>query len=318
MSLVIQQGVAADDPFSVFIMGPTATGKTDLAIALAGELPLDIISVDSAMVYRGMDIGSAKPDETTLAASPHRLIDICDPAEAYSAGRFRADALAEMGRISSSNRVPLLVGGTMLYFRALQQGIAELPGADAGIRQQLDDEARTRGWDYMHRRLAKIDPESAKRIHPNDPQRIQRALEVFEISGKSLTQLWREQGAEELPYRAVKIALMPPDRVDLRKLIEQRFDAMLDAGLVEEVKQLYQRTDLTVELPAIRAVGYRQVWDMLDGKYDYETMREKAVIATAQLAKRQMTWLRKEPECNFIDPKSVKLLNLLKNLRFLL
>jgi tRNA dimethylallyltransferase len=318
MTLIIQPGTSPDDPLAVFIMGPTATGKTDLAIALAAELPLDIISVDSAMVYRGMDIGSAKPDAKILAASPHRLIDICDPAEAYSAGRFRHDALAEMARITSANRVPLLVGGTMLYFKALQQGIAELPGADAIIRQQLDDEARSKGWDYMHQRLTEIDPESAKRIHPNDPQRIQRALEVYEISGKSLTELWRDQGRDELPFRRVKIALMPPDRADLRKLIEQRFDAMLDTGMVEEVEKLYQRDNLTAELPAIRAVGYRQVWAMLAGEYDYKTMREKAIIATAQLAKRQMTWLRKESECNFIQPKSVKLLNLLKNLSFLL
>ena len=220
MSLVIQHGVAADDPFAVFIMGPTATGKTDLAIELAAELPLDIISVDSAMVYRGMDIGSAKPDENTLVQAPHRLINICDPAEAYSAGRFRQDALAEMGQITSADRIPLLVGGTMLYFKALQQGIAELPGADAAIRQQLDHDASSKGWGHMHQRLTEIDPESAKRIHPNDPQRIQRALEVYEISGKSLTELWREQSADELPFRRVKIALMPPDRVDLRKLIE--------------------------------------------------------------------------------------------------
>ncbi len=318
MSLVVQQGNSPDDPLAVFIMGPTATGKTDLAIALAEELPMDIISVDSAMVYRGMDIGSAKPDENMLVQAPHRLIDICDPAEAYSAGRFRHDALAEMGQITSANRVPLLVGGTMLYFKALQQGIADLPGADAVIRQTLDDEARNKGWDFMHQRLAEIDLVSAKRIHPNDPQRIQRALEVYEISGKSLTEFWREQGGDELSYRRVKIALMPPDRIDLRKLIEQRFDAMLDAGLVEEVELLYQREDLTAELPAIRAVGYRQIWAMLAGEYDCKTMREKAIIATAQLAKRQMTWLRKESECNFIQPKSVKLLNLLKNLSFLL
>jgi len=318
MSLIIQQGTSPDDPFAVFIMGPTATGKTDLAIALAEELPMDIISVDSAMVYRGMDIGSAKPDQKTLAEAPHRLIDICDPAEAYSAGRFRDDALAEMEQVSADGRVPLLVGGTMLYFRVLQQGIAELPVADENIRQQLDHQARTKGWDYMHQRLAKIDPEAANRIHPNDPQRIQRALEVYEISGKSLTDFWREQDAEALPYRRVKIALMPADRIDLRKLIEQRFDAMLDAGLLEEVEQLYQRADLTPQLPAIRAVGYRQVWAMLAGEYDYQTMREKAIVATAQLAKRQMTWLRKEPECNIIQPKSDKLLNLLKNLSFLL
>jgi tRNA dimethylallyltransferase len=316
--LIIQQGTSPHDPCAVFIMGPTATGKTGLALALADALPLDIISVDSAMVYRGLDIGSAKPDEQTLAASPHRLIDICDPVEAYSAGRFRDDALAEMEQITAVGRVPLLVGGTMLYFRALQQGIAELPDADPDIRQQLDEEAGARGWDYLHQRLAKIDPAAAQRIHPNDPQRIQRALEVYEISGKTLTEFWHEQGHRGLGYRRVKIALMPPDRIDLRKVIEQRFDAMIDQGLIEEVEQLYRREDLSPELPAIRAVGYRQVWAMLAGEYDFQTMREKAVIATAQLAKRQMTWLRKEPDCNFIEPKSVKLLNLLKNLGNLL
>ncbi len=318
MSLIIQNGVSADDPLAVFIMGPTATGKTELAIALTEELPLDIISVDSAMVYRGMDIGSAKPDEQTLSRSPHRLIDICDPAEAYSAGRFRDDAMVEMEQITAGGRIPLLVGGTMLYFRALQQGIANLPDADHAIRQQLDQEARRRGWVYMHQRLQTIDPESALRVHPNDPQRIQRALEVFEISGKTLTEFWREQGADALAYRRIKIALMPSDRKELRAMIEHRFDVMIDAGLIEEVEKLYRRDDLTVELPAIRAVGYRQVWAMLAGEYDFKTMREKAIIATAQLAKRQMTWLRKEGKCNFIDPESVKLLNMLKNLRSLL
>jgi tRNA dimethylallyltransferase len=318
MSLVVQQGTAPDDPFAVFIMGATATGKTELALALAAELPMDIISVDSAMVYRGLDIGSAKPDAQTLAESPHRLIDICDPAESYSAGRFRDDALAEMAQITAADRIPLLAGGTMLYFRALQQGIAELPAADRDIRQKLDEEARSRGWEYMHQRLAKIDPLSAQRIHPNDPQRIQRALEVFEISGKTLTDFWRDQSSRRLAYRRLKIALMPSDRVELRKAIAQRLDAMIDQGLIEEVKRLYQRKDLHSELPAIRAVGYRQVWAMLGGEYDFKTMREKAIIATAQLAKRQMTWLRKEPDCNFIEPGSVKLLNLLKNLGNLL
>ena len=318
MSLVVQSGTSPDDPVAVFIMGPTATGKTDLAIGLAEELPLDLISVDSAMVYRGMDIGSAKPDRKTLARAPHRLIDICDPAEAYSAGRFRDDALVEMQQITSAGRIPLLVGGTMLYYRTLQQGIARLPDADPAIRQTLLDEASAKGWDFMHKRLADIDPESAQRIHPNDPQRIQRALEVYEISGKTLTSYWREQGHAALAYRRVKIALVPPDRLHLRKVIGQRFDEMLKAGLVEEVEKLYRRNDLSPELPAIRAVGYRQVWAMLAGEYDVKTMREKAIIATAQLAKRQMTWLRKEPECNIIRPKSDKLLNLLKNLRFLL
>lgn len=319
MPLIIQNGLSPGDPLAVFIMGPTATGKTDLAVALAEELPMDIISVDSAMVYRGMDIGSAKPDKATLARAPHRLIDICDPAEAYSAGRFRDDALVEMAQITSSDRVPLLVGGTMLYFRALQQGIANLPDAAPEIRRRLEQEAAASGWAHLHHRLATIDRASAQRIHPNDPQRIQRALEVYEISGKTLTELWREQAGARLGYRRVKIALMPADdRRELRKLIECRFDAMLEQGLVEEVETLFQREDLSADLPAIRAVGYRQVWAMLAGEYDVATMREKAVIATAQLAKRQMTWLRKEPECNFFDPKSVKLLNTLKNLRSLL
>ncbi|MGB5601708.1 MAG: tRNA (adenosine(37)-N6)-dimethylallyltransferase MiaA [Gammaproteobacteria bacterium] len=318
MSLIIQHGTSPEDPLAVFIMGPTATGKTDLAIALADALPLDIISVDSAMVYRGMDIGSAKPDQQTLERAPHRLIDICDPAEAYSAGRFRHDAMNEMSDISSAGRIPLLVGGTMLYFRTLQQGIADLPDADPAIRQRLEHQASIKGWQYMHNRLQRIDPDAGRRIHPNDPQRIQRALEVYEITGRTLTEFWREHRDGQLRYRSVKLALMPPDRIDLRSIIERRFDTMLASGLVEEVEQLYQRDDLNLEIPAIRAVGYRQIWAMLNGSYNFNTMREKAIIATAQLAKRQMTWLRKERACNFVDPKSVKLLNLLKNLRFLL
>jgi tRNA dimethylallyltransferase len=318
MSLIIQPGVSPDDPFAICIMGPTATGKTDLAMALVDEIPADIISVDSAMVYRGMDIGSAKPDQATLEKYPHRLINICDPSEAYSAGRFRDDALAEMAQITAHDRVPVLAGGTMLYFRTLQQGIAELPDANAEIRQRLDQEASESGWDTLHQRLSEIDPVSAERIHPNDPQRIQRALEVYEVSGKTLTEFWQEQAASKLQYQLVKIALMPADRVDLRKRIEQRFDLMLEAGLVEEVERLYQRGDLTPDLSSIRAVGYRQVWAMLDGEYDMATMREKAITATAQLAKRQMTWLRKEENCNFIAPEVLKLPKLLKNLRFLL
>ena len=318
MSLTIQKGASPQDPLAVFIMGPTATGKTDLAVALVDALPMDIISVDSAMVYRGMDIGSAKPDPQILAQAPHRLIDICDPADAYSAGRFRVDALAAMEQISAAGKFPLLVGGTMLYYKALQQGIADLPEADPGIRHRLEQQAHQDGWQYMHQQLQKIDPEAARRIHPNDPQRIQRALEVYEITGRTLTDFWRQQSQNPLHYRCIKIALMPPDRINLRKVIEQRFDHMLASGLVEEVERLYQRGDLTPELPAIRAVGYRQIWDMLSGSYGMETMRERAITATAQLAKRQMTWLRKERECNFFDPKSVKLLNLLKNFRFLL
>jgi tRNA dimethylallyltransferase len=316
--LIIQPGASPDDPLAVFIMGPTATGKTDLAIALAGIYPMDIISVDSAMVYRGMDIGSAKPDADTLRLAPHRLIDICDPAEAYSAGRFREDALREMADISARGRIPLLVGGTMLYFRTLQQGIADLPDADPDIRRRLDAEAAQDGWDALHRRLAGIDPASARRIHANDPQRIQRALEVFEISGKTLTEFWDRQAQQRLPYRVLKIALMPPDRVELRRRIEQRFDVMLQQGLVDEVRRLYLRDDLTADLPSMRAVGYRQVREWLEGRIDFATMRDKAIIATAQLAKRQMTWLRSEPECNLFDPDDVKSLQALKNPGFLL
>jgi len=318
MSLTVQAGVSKRDPFAVLIMGPTATGKTDLAIALAEALPMDIISVDSAMVYRGLDIGTAKPDEATLARAPHRLIDICDPTETYSAGRFRRDAVAEMEQISRASRIPLLVGGTMLYFRALQSGIADLPNADLELRRALEREAGQLGWQHMHRRLQAIDPAAARRIHPNDPQRIQRALEVYESSGKTLTEYWLEQGRQQFPYRCIKVALMPLDRVNLRKLIERRFDKMIRDGLIDEVERLYQRGDLDSDLPAIRAVGYRQIWAMLAGEYGFESMRERAIIATAQLAKRQMTWLRKEKMCNFVDPESVKSLNLLKKLRFLL
>jgi tRNA dimethylallyltransferase len=316
--LIFQPGVSPDDPLAVFIMGPTATGKTDLALALAEQCPMDIISVDSAMVYRGMDIGSAKPDASTLRHAPHRLVDICDPAESYSAGRFRQDALREMADITALGRIPLLVGGTMLYFRTLQQGIADLPDANPQIRQRLDAEAAQSGWESLHRRLKTIDPAAARRIHSNDPQRIQRALEVFEISGETLSDFWQRQSLQRLPYRVLKIALMPPDRVELRKRIEQRFDAMLEQGLVEEVRRLCLRGDLTADMPSMRAVGYRQVREWLDGRIDFAEMRDRAIIATSQLAKRQMTWLRSEPDCNLIDPDDVKALQVLKNPVFLL
>ena len=318
MPYIVQPSNTPDAPLAVFIMGPTATGKTDLAIACAEELPMDIISVDSAMVYRGMDIGSAKPDAVTLARAPHRLIDILDPSEAYSAGRFREDALSEMAQISASGRIPVLAGGTMLYFNTLQKGMADLPAADPDIRQRLEQEAARIGWQGMHQRLADIDPEAARRLHPNDPQRIQRALEVYEISGKTLSQCWAEQAQKPFPYRVIKIALMPPDRTALRQRIAQRFDAMLVEGLIEEVRHLYDKGQLNLDMPSMRAVGYRQVWAYLAGDYDYNTMREKAIIATAQLAKRQMTWLRSESNCNFIDPGRIELPKVLKNIRFLL
>ena len=316
--LIVQSGAESDSPPAIFIMGPTATGKTALGMACVDDFSSEIISVDSAMVYRDMDIGSAKPDTEELARAPHRLIDICDPSEAYSAGRFREDALSAMSDITQNHAVPLLVGGTMLYFNALQKGLADLPVADQTIRDKLDAEVERVGWAGMHKRLAEIDPVSAKRIHPNDPQRIHRALEVYEITGKTLTECWQQQKQQMLPYKAIKIALMPPDRIELRKDITLRFDLMLQAGLVEEVERLYQRGNLNAGLPSIRAVGYRQIWAYLDGMYDYDTMREKAVIATAQLAKRQMTWLRKETECNFFDPKSLNSAKLLKSLRNLL
>ena len=315
---IVQQAENPDAPFAVFIMGPTATGKTDLAIACAEALPMSIISVDSAMVYKGMDIGSAKPDVVTLNRAPHRLIDIQDPAEAYSAGQFCEDALSEMEAISIGGKVPLLVGGTMLYFNALQKGMADMPDADPEIRLKLEEEAGRVGWQEMHQRLAEIDPESARRLHPNDPQRIQRALEVYEISGKTLTEFWLEQKNRSLPYRLIKIALMPPDRTELRKRIEQRFDAMLVAGLVEEVRQLYERSSLSPDMSSMKSVGYRQIWAYLDGEYDYATMREKAIIATAQLAKRQMTWLRGEANCNYLDPGELNASKVLKNLKILL
>lgn len=316
--LIVQAGDHDDAPFALFIMGPTATGKTDLAIACAEQFDIDIISVDSALVYKEMDIGSAKPDAATLLRAPHKLVDILDPAEAYSAGRFREDALVEMANSAAAGRVPCLAGGTMLYFNTLQKGIANLPDSNPEIRQQLLDETEKSGIESMHARLAVIDPESANRLHPNDPQRILRALEVFEISGKNLTAFWAEQKKHVLPYRVIKLALVPPDRVALRKRIEQRFDAMLVGGLIDEVKTLYERGDLTLDTPSMRAVGYRQVWLYLSGQYDYDTMREKAITATAQLAKRQMTWLRSETECNVINPETLNVGKVLKKLKFLL
>ncbi len=316
--LIIQPGEAADSPFTIFIMGPTATGKTDLAIAIYHVMPTEIISVDSALVYTGMDIGSAKPDRATLVDVPHHLIDFIDPAENYSAGRFRHDALALIQSGIGHNRLPVLVGGTMLYFNALQKGMADLPDVDAAVRQKVARETQEKGLAAMHWRLQQIDPQAAKRIHPNDPQRIKRALEVYESSGITLSSYWQQQTRQCFPCRVIKIALVPPDRILLRQRITQRFDRMIQRGLIEEVKQLRQRSDLHEALPAIRAVGYRQVWAYLDGKYDFNTMREKAIIATAQLAKRQMTWLRKEKNCNFIEPSQLNTNKILKKIRILL
>jgi tRNA dimethylallyltransferase len=278
-------------------MGPTASGKTELAMQLVQQLPCDIISVDSVMVYRGMNIGSAKPDADNLVAAPHRLIDICDPTEAFSAACFRERALREMDEILARGRIPLLVGGTMLYFRALERGLSSLPSADPALRARLEAEAQEHGWQALHARLAAVDPTAAARIHINDSQRIQRALEVYKLTGEPLSAWFGRETAEPaLPCRIVKVALMPMDRADLHRRIETRFRAMLEQGLIAEVEGLYRRGDLHAELPAMRAVGYRQVWEHLAGRYDYDTLVEKGINATRQFAKRQLTWLRSEPE----------------------
>ncbi len=320
--LIIQSGESVDSPITVFIMGATATGKTDLALAIHDAMNVDLISVDSALVYRGMDIGTAKPDAQTLQQAPHHLIDIIDPAEVYSAGQFRDDALTLIQQSVSSQRTALLVGGTMLYFNNLQKGMADMPIVDESVKQAIELEANTNGILAMHERLKKVDPVSAERIHPNDPQRIKRALELFDFTGKTLTDFWQEQQQSSdkasFPYRRIKIALMPDDRVELRQRIIQRFDQMLKQGFIDEVEGLFNRGDLQPEMPSIRAVGYRQAWAYLAGDYGYDEVREKAIIATAQLAKRQMTWLRKETECNFIDPKTLNTSKVLKNLKILL
>ena len=280
-------------------MGPTASGKTELAVALVERLPFEIISVDSAMVYRHMDIGTAKPDAAVLARAPHRLIDILDPAETYSAARFRADCLAEMEQIRARGRLPLLVGGTGLYFRALAEGLADLPGADPELRAELAERLAQDGSAGLHAELARVDPESAARIHPNDPQRLQRALEVYRLTGEPLSAWHARQAEVAVPLR--RLVLAPPREV-LGARIEQRFDAMLAAGFVDEVGALRARGDLHPELPSMRAVGYRQAWQFLDGELDEAAFRERAIAATRQYAKRQLTWFRREPAAHWVDP----------------
>nr|WP_050901677.1 tRNA (adenosine(37)-N6)-dimethylallyltransferase MiaA [Microbulbifer agarilyticus] len=279
-------------------MGPTASGKTDLAMAISDSLPVELISVDSALVYRGLDIGSAKPTPEELARYPHRLIDICDPAESYSAGRFRSDALAAMEEISGRGKIPLLVGGTMLYFKALLQGMAEMPEADPEFRAQAEARAEREGWPALHQELQKIDPELAAELHPNHSVRIERALEVFHLSGKTMTQLRAEQERESplAHYVVQQLAIVPEDRSILHRRIAERFERMLQNGFIEEVQALRARGDLHKDLPAIRAVGYRQVWEYLDGDTDYEQMVAAGIAATRQLAKRQLTWLRRWPD----------------------
>ncbi len=293
-------------PPAIFIIGPTASGKTGLAMKLMAHFPIELISVDSALIYKDMDIGTAKPTADELEKAPHRLINFLDPSESYSAADFRKDALREMAEITAKGKIPVLVGGTMLYYRALENGLAVLPEADPKIRKKLSAEATKKGWDFLHQRLVEVDPVAGKRIHPNDKQRIQRALEVYELSGKPLTELHKEAQLDALPYRLIKIALIP-EREWIRDLAEKRFEIMMEQGFLDEVKALYAREDLHADLPAIRCVGYRQAWQYLDGKLDADEMKERAVIATRQLAKRQMTWMRSEPNIIKFDAKNYSL-----------
>ncbi len=283
-------------PPAIFLMGPTASGKTALAVQLAQTLDAEIISVDSALVFKGMDIGTAKPTLVERGGIVHHLIDILDPSQAYSTGQFRDDALRLMAQITARGKIPLLVGGTMLYFNALTEGLAVLPPANLQIRAQLEQDLIRFGKQAQYERLVQIDPLAAARIHPNDPQRIQRALEVYESSGKPLTAFFVDAQHTVLPYQVVKLIIAPKERAALHKLIALRFHKMLQIGLVAEVEKLYQRGDLNPQMPAIRAVGYRQVWAYLAGEADLCQITEKAIIATRQLAKRQFTWLRRETE----------------------
>lgn len=292
-------------------MGPTAAGKTDLALALAQALPCELISVDSALIYRGMDIGTAKPDKATLAEFPHALIDIRDPAESYSAAEFRTDALAAMAAATARGKIPLLVGGTMLYYKALLEGLAAMPSADAQVRAELEAWAQAEGWQALHEELRRIDPESAARIHPNDPQRLTRALEVYRVSGLSMSEHRQRQQAEntaagasavgQFPYTVAQLAIAPADRRLLHERIAQRFQLMLEQGFIDEVEFLRSRSDLHPGLPSIRAVGYRQVWDYLEGNLSKAQMQERGIIATRQLAKRQFTWLRSWQDVHWLD-----------------
>lgn len=290
-------------PPAIFLLGPTASGKSELALLLCERLSCEIISVDSTAVYRGLDIGSAKPDAATLARVPHHLIDIRDPQSPYSVAEFRSDALAAMQAITARHRVPLLVGGSMLYFRALLGGLAELPPADPAIRAAIEAEAAARGWPAMHARLAHVDPVAAARIHPTDPQRLQRALEVYRSSGVSLTELQnrhRSTKNEQLPYCVTQLAIAPRERALLHQRIEKRFRTMLNSGLVEEVQGLLENIELHANLPALKAVGYRQVVQYLHNEYDAGQLLDRGVIATRQLAKRQLTWLRSWPDLKWL------------------
>jgi tRNA dimethylallyltransferase len=282
-------------PPVVLLLGPTASGKTELAVALHERLPVDVVSVDSALVYRGLDIGTAKPTSEVLAVCPHRLIDVCEPETPYSAGRFREDAIREIEAIHAAGRVPLLVGGTMLYHRVIQTGIAPLPPRDPSLRAQIDAEAATRGWPALHAELAAVDPAAAARIEPRDGQRIQRALEVLRLTGRTLSS-WHAEAPPAPPWRFLKIGLWPADRSALHARIERRLTAMMRAGFLDEVRALRARPGLEGDLPSMRAVGYRQLWEHLEGRWDLSEALRRAAAATRQLAKRQLTWMRAEDD----------------------
>jgi len=322
-------------PPAIFLMGPTASGKTDLALQLCRQLPCDIISVDSAMIYRGMDIGTAKPSPDEQAAAPHRLIDICDPSEVYSAADFRRDALTEMAAIRDRGRIPLLVGGTMMYFKALLHGMSELPSADPVLRRELENQADEHGWASLYTELEQEDPVAARLIHPNNHQRLLRAIEVIRLTGKPISVLWEQASgnrptnampervddypyftrwqADEpssLPYTVLQLAMAPSDRQILHERISRRFRLMLKSGFLEEVRSLMARGDLHSELPSMRCVGYRQAWAHLVGEYDEQELVDKGVAATRQLAKRQLTWLRKWSDLDWLDSDNPEMVDL--------
>jgi tRNA dimethylallyltransferase len=288
-------------PPAILIMGPTASGKTAVAMALADRLPVELISVDWAQVFRDMDVGTAKPDRETLARYPHRLIDLISPEESYSAARFRSDALAAMADITASGKVPVLVGGTMLYFRALLHGLADLPQADAALRAEIDAEAAAEGWPAMHAKLARLDPATAARLHTTDSQRLQRALEICRLSGRPMSELLAESEKQKPPYDLLSIGLLPSDRGVLHERIARRFDEMLLAGLDDEVRSLREKYSLSLDLPSMRCVGYRQTWEAQDGTLPKKELRDRGIFATRQLAKRQITWLTNSFEAENFD-----------------
>jgi len=300
-------------PPAILLMGPTASGKTAVALELADRFPLELVSVDSAQVFRDMNLGTAKPDQATLARYPHRLIDLISPEERYSAARFRTDALAAMADITAAGRIPLLVGGTMLYFKALLEGLADLPQADPAIRAAIDREAAERGWPAMHAELARLDPSTAARLHPTDSQRLQRALEICRISGRPMSELLAGPQEAAPPYDFLSLGLLPADRAVLHARIAQRFDAMLAAGLEDEVSDLRQRYRLHDGLPSMRAVGYRQVWEVQAGRLPRDELRERGIFATRQLAKRQITWLTNTLRPQIFDCLAVDLTRRITN-----